>query len=263
MGIVYCIINLVNLKMYVGRTSKGLKSRWKEHSYPYLCTPAAKGLLQRAIHKYKKENFIAIELERCETRKQLGEREMFWIEALQTNVHRHRGFGYNKNDGGLGGGDQNLSKETLQKLADLCRIRMTGRNLTSKHKLNISRTAKGKLKSPETRRKMGENRPKKPVFQFDIATKRIRYFKSTQHAENFVKTNGFPKGGKNGILDSVKFKVVRYNSYWFRITRFSLFQLEQNKNLFMFFDVRGLPSKRLFRSRWGLRKASRGLVDTL
>lgn len=77
MGIIYCITNLINNKMYIGQTSRIWQERWKDH------IDAARDLnnqrpLYRAMRKYGIENFSFSIIEHCPDGK-LNEREQYWI----------------------------------------------------------------------------------------------------------------------------------------------------------------------------------------
>lgn len=85
--IVYKTTNLLNGKFYVGKDSK--------NNPDYLGSGL---ILNRAIKKYGRENFVKEVLEVCATPKQLDERERFWIDKLQATT-----VGYNIAKGGSGG----------------------------------------------------------------------------------------------------------------------------------------------------------------
>lgn len=92
MAYIYKITNLVNGKMYVGQTAFNLQYRLKQHFHD-----AKRGKqrpLCRAIRKYGEENF-SIEL--IEETKFLAEREIYWIQELNTYKK-----GYNATKGGEG-----------------------------------------------------------------------------------------------------------------------------------------------------------------
>lgn len=91
--IVYLTINLINNKKYIGIDSKN--------------NPAYLGsgkILKQAIEKYGAENFEKIILEECDNRKDLLERERYWIELF--NAVESKDF-YNLLKGGLGYSDVN------------------------------------------------------------------------------------------------------------------------------------------------------------
>ncbi len=225
-GIVYCIYCTANGKKYVGFTTKTLMTRWKQHcTIPSKRRPTA---LQHAIIKHGKEMFVIGEIESCNSIEKLKLREQFWIKKLRTNLTTG-GCGYNMNKGGnwiptdrrpdsSGPNNHFFGKTHSLEQRQKWSFERSNRRLTPEWKNKISQAHAGKINSPETRRKMslGKSSTKKPVLQFDLSTKTIRWFTSTKEAERFIKENGYPKGGKNGIKDSIKFKIIRYDSYWIR-----------------------------------------------
>lgn len=87
---IYCIINQVNGKKYVGQ-SRNIESRFKSHMS---CDAKLKTELGEAIRKYGKENFYFIILQECQIN-ELDELERFWIKKLDTYTN-----GYNMTFGG-------------------------------------------------------------------------------------------------------------------------------------------------------------------
>lgn len=85
--VIYKTINLINGKYYVGKDEK--------NNPEYLGSGL---LLNKAIKKYGKENFKKEILEICVNRKELNEREIYWIENLDATKK-----GYNIALGGSGG----------------------------------------------------------------------------------------------------------------------------------------------------------------
>jgi group I intron endonuclease len=99
---VYKLTNKVNGKVYVGKSnnpserlirhfSTAKTGSDQNHKYQ---------LIHKAIAKYGKENFVFKILEECMSEQIAYEQEMAWIEKLKSN---DRKFGYNQNEGGLGG----------------------------------------------------------------------------------------------------------------------------------------------------------------
>ena len=94
-GLIYKITNKLNRMPYVGKTTRSLEVRFKEHT-------KADSYIGRAIRKYGEENFLCEVIEECETPEQLNEREIFWIAFFNCKQPN----GYNQTDGGDGAMDQ-------------------------------------------------------------------------------------------------------------------------------------------------------------
>lgn len=139
--IIYKTINLINGKVYVGQDSNNNPN--------YLGSGI---LLYNAINKYGKENFKKEIIEFCNTRKELNEREIFWIKKLDS---RDRNIGYNISEGGTIG-DQftfHPDKENIRK-----RQQIAKKNLM------------------------------KPVYQYDLNGIFIKKFDSINQAANECET---------------------------------------------------------------------------
>lgn len=102
--IIYKVTNLINNKIYVGYTTKTIEWRWAEH-----CRVAFNKnsqdyneLFKKAIRKYGKENFKIEEIERCSSIEELKQREIFWIDKLNSYAFKEGNWGYNSTLGGDG-----------------------------------------------------------------------------------------------------------------------------------------------------------------
>lgn len=136
--VIYLITNKINGKQYVGQTIHSAEKRFVEHCKPSETTCR---LLNRAIRKYGKEAFDVSVLEEVEARDKLDEREIYWIQQMNTLSPN----GYNLNGGGNGKGG--VSQETREKL----RVAMTGKFDGENNPFF------GKHHSDETRKRMIEN----------------------------------------------------------------------------------------------------------
>lgn len=95
---IYKITNLVNGKIYIGKTKYTKEKRLKEH---FKCAEqGCNTFLYNAIRKYGKENFIIEELDIAKSISELNKKEKFWIDKLDS---RNRLIGYNVAPGGDGG----------------------------------------------------------------------------------------------------------------------------------------------------------------
>lgn len=98
--LIYCTINKINGKRYVGQTEKNPPG--------YL---GSGKILSSAISKYGKQNFRKVIIEVCNNKKLANKREKYWISRLESRVPN----GYNIAPGGTGG-------DTITKHPDRDRI---------------------------------------------------------------------------------------------------------------------------------------------
>jgi group I intron endonuclease len=105
---IYCIENKLDGKKYVGKTTKTIEKRFKQHIK--ISESDTRQHLHNAIRKYKQENFECYLLEDVSYKKLLSEREMYWIKELNT-----KNTGYNETDGGDGSFGRQVSEDTRKK----------------------------------------------------------------------------------------------------------------------------------------------------
>ena len=100
--LIYKITNLINNKIYIGKTTRTLSRRFYEHISRALSNKSEVELayLHYAIKKYGKENFVIEKLDTAETIAELNEKECYWISYYNST---DSAIGYNLTDGGDGG----------------------------------------------------------------------------------------------------------------------------------------------------------------
>ena len=111
--IIYKITNKINGKVYIGQTVQTLKLRVKSHF-----NGSSKCLaLVRAIRKYGRENFTVTQIDKGKNRKDLNEKEMFWIKKYESMGAK----GYNLTQGG-----DNIthSPEAIKKMSEAAKGRV-------------------------------------------------------------------------------------------------------------------------------------------
>lgn len=92
-GFIYVTTNHINNKKYIGQRKYDKYGKWKD----YLGSGI---VLNKAIEKYGKENFSKEIIEKCYSKNELNEKEIYWIEyydAVKSNEF------YNVASGGDGG----------------------------------------------------------------------------------------------------------------------------------------------------------------
>lgn len=152
--IIYKTTNKINGKIYIGMDTK--------NNDKYLGSGL---LLQKAIKKHGLENFKKEIIEHCNSKKQLSEREKYWIKQLNSQNPK---VGYNIADGGHGGNtyteeckskvskmlkNRIVSEETRKKMSNSRK----GKNyLTEESKKRISQAHKGKKLSEAHKEKLKE-----------------------------------------------------------------------------------------------------------
>lgn len=175
MGYIYCITNLINSKKYVGKTTSNLKRRFREHCSDAFKERCEKRPLYDAMRKYGIENFRIQELEYVEDDALLSEREIYWINELETYGCR----GYNATKGG----DGSILYDHTE-IIELYNLGYSPNNIANKMKCDVSTVYKV-LKAQG----MKVSKLKK-VDQYDMAGNYIQTFESLKQAGQWLLDHG-------------------------------------------------------------------------
>ena len=98
MIIIYKITNLINGKVYIGQTIRPMEERFERHLRDAKNNLLPDNKFHRAIRKYGEENFQIEKIDEASTKKELNEKEIYWIKYFNS-VEK----GYNASPGGDGG----------------------------------------------------------------------------------------------------------------------------------------------------------------
>lgn len=102
-GYIYKITNIVNGKIYIGKTKYSIESRFRGHikcAHREDTHSNTGSYLHKAINKYGEDNFIIEVLDIAESLSELNEKEKYWIFTLNSC---DKFIGYNIAKGGDGG----------------------------------------------------------------------------------------------------------------------------------------------------------------
>lgn len=221
---VYKITNLVNGKLYIGKTNN-INNRWNSHcSEANLCRKRYP--LYLAMKKYGVENFKIEMLETLENEEKCFQRETYWIEFFKTNIVKYgHDFGYNLSDGGEGpsghkdtpeqkkrksirqtGNNNNFygkthSKESRKRISDARK----GKSISDDAKKKISEKLRGKPKSEETKKRMSDAFTGRRYTQ----KQRENMGKSKRGKPNYKK-----RGSKHHNAKTTENEVIEIRLYW-------------------------------------------------
>lgn len=146
---IYCIRNLVSGRHYVG-SGKRISHRWKSHRHLLRDGRHHSRTLQRSWNKHGEEAFSFDVLELVDDLSQLVAREQFWINALHA-ADPNRGFNVSPTAGNCLG--VRHTSETRSKLS----AQRKGRTKSPEHRKAIGDAQKGKIISEEQKRTAAEN----------------------------------------------------------------------------------------------------------
>lgn len=183
---VYKIVNKINGDFYIGKTSKSIESRWKQHLY--YANKGSETYLYKAMKKYGVDNFSIELLEEVE--KDLNIREIFWIEKLEPK--------YNMTSGGDGGDTSNTPKykeymKLHSKLISGENNPFYGKKHTEETKRKISEKKKGSKHTEESKKKisaanLGRKMPRDAVERVRLKISKT-YYLTDPEGNDIVVTN--------------------------------------------------------------------------
>ncbi|OPA77516.1 hypothetical protein BVG16_13775 [Paenibacillus selenitireducens] len=199
---IYVIRNIINEKKYIGYTSKGYKTRFRLHikeayegnTSRYLC---------KAIRKYGKENFTVELLETVETHELAVEKEIYYIQKMNTFAHKKGSHGYNATLGGEGVNGKLVPQSMRDKMSKIKKDQLAwvGKNnpmykkgyliAGDKHPLfgkNHSSETKSKISQSNKGRHIGINNPASKLtecYSLECKTGKIEMFSSFYEMQQF------------------------------------------------------------------------------
>lgn len=173
-GIIYKATNIINGKVYIGQTTNTINRRRTEHYYNAM-NGDSNQVFYRAIRKYGKDSFSWEIIDKADTKKELCEKEIYWIEYYNSYIGKKDCNGYNMSIGGETNKGAILSKETRRKMS-VSRAgkgnAMYGRKMTDAQKERLRKIA------------TSENNPtNKPVIKLSLDGKILdRYHSCAESA---------------------------------------------------------------------------------
>ena len=186
--VIYCYINKINGKKYVGQTKGTLKNRHRQHMYE--ANNIGHGFnyhLHNSIRKYGIENF-ELDILNMSDDYSIDMLEKYYIEKWNLT---NRNNGYNSS---TGGNDCLYTEERNKKISEYHK----GKPKSENAKQNMSKTAKKRLENKENHNMYGKHH-----------TEESRRKISENHA-NF-KGEKHPQYGKKGKESKNSIKVIQYD----------------------------------------------------
>lgn len=156
---IYKITCKNNGKIYIGKTHKTAKDRWRRHvneANNYTIDT----LFARAIRKYGEDAFVIETIDSASTAKELQNKEQYWIKYYKSNI-----YGYNMTPGG--DGNNTYERKTEDEMNEI--------------KNKIRNTKLGK-KNPHSTKVKCKNINTKEVMHFDTVNECSAYFNKTDHS---------------------------------------------------------------------------------
>ena len=130
-GIIYLLIDAINDKEYIGKTTRSFKARFNQHK-------KGNQYIDRVIKKRGDDLIVTAILKECENQEELDRWEKHFIRSRDTLAPN----GYNLREGGEGG---KLCAEAVAKLS----VALTGKKKSSEHVAKVALALKGRKQPPE------------------------------------------------------------------------------------------------------------------
>lgn len=162
---IYKITNKINNKIYIGQVyNKTVQDRFNRH----IKEANSKNpiLVDRAIYKYGKDNFIVKQIDEATSLKELNQKEKYWIKFYNST---DKNIGYNLTAGGDGG--NTYLYKTPEEMDEI------------KHKLSISNSGKNNGMSKQIK---ALNVNTNEIIHFETLNEALKYFNHKQKG-TFIK----------------------------------------------------------------------------
>ena len=96
---IYKITNIINNKIYIGQVyNKSVQDRFVRHIKE--ANPYSRSIVDKAIAKYGKDNFIVEQIDEATSLEELNQKEKYWIKYYNST---NKKIGYNLTSGGKDG----------------------------------------------------------------------------------------------------------------------------------------------------------------
>ena len=213
MNKIYKITNLVNHKVYIGKTQLSIEERFKEHVRDSRRECEEKRPLYDAMNKYGVENFVIELIEDNISDEDINNKEQFYIKQYNSYIGFENSNGYNAT---LGGDGKKYKNWNLQEIIDLynngnsCAAIARQLNLDASYIRKILKNNGIEVLSTQERAIKEQG---KIVYQLDIDTNEIiNKFDSVGQANIAL-----GKDRRNGtIRDALRGRRGHHNAYGYK-----------------------------------------------
>ncbi|MCE5220099.1 MAG: GIY-YIG nuclease family protein [Clostridium sp.] len=157
---IYMIKNLINNKVYIGKTEERFYDRMIHHRCLLRNGTHNNKHLQRSFNKYGEQNFKFEILHICNRNDNINELEKHYISLYDAYNN-----GYNQTLGGEGTLGHKLSEEAKKTIGEKNRINMIGKKFSKETKNKMSESHKGYIKTEEHRQNLSKSLTGKTISE--------------------------------------------------------------------------------------------------
>ena len=203
MAYIYKIVNDINGKIYIGKTSNTVEERFKEHIQDSKKKRCEKRPLYDAMNKYGIENFRIEQIEEVKNDKIASEREQFWINQLRTYIGFIDCNGYNAT---LGGDSKRYYdyQEIANKYMELKNQKETAKFFNCDVETVRKACVENNIEIISSQQ-IAKDRQKKCVQMYDLNENFIQEFETMKDAAIWVIENKLTTSNKiDGVRSSIR-----------------------------------------------------------
>ena len=203
MAYIYKIVNDINGKIYIGKTSNTVEERFKEHIQDSKKKRCEKRPLYDAMNKYGIENFRIEQIEEVKNDEVASEREQFWINQLRTYI----GFiDCNRYNATLGGDSKRYYdyQEIANKYMELKNQKETAKFFNCDVETVRKACVENNIEIISSQQ-IAKDRQKKCVQMYDLENNFIQEFETMKDAAIWVIENKLTTSNKiDGVRSSIR-----------------------------------------------------------
>ena len=203
MAYIYKIINNINQKIYIGKTSSTIEKRFKEHCNDSKKERCEKRPLYDAMNKYGIENFTVEKVEEVENDEIASQREIYWINKLRTYIGFNDCNGYNAP---LGGDSRRISDNQIiaKKYLELKSQKETAKYFQCDVE-TVKKACQENNIEIISSQQIAKDAQKKCVKMYDLENNFIQEFETMKDAAIWVIENKLTTSNKiDGVRSSIR-----------------------------------------------------------
>ena len=203
MAYIYKIVNDINGKIYIGKTSNTVEERFKEHIQDSKKKRCEKRPLYDAMNKYGIGNFRIEQIEEVKNDEIASEREIYWINKLRTYIGFNDCNGYNAT---LGGDSKRYYdyQEIANKYMELKNQKETAKFFNCDVETVRKACVENNIEIISSQQ-IAKDRQKKCVKMYDLENNFIQEFETMKDAAIWVIENKLTTSNKiDGVRSSIR-----------------------------------------------------------
>ena len=203
MAYIYKIVNKINNKIYIGKTSSTVEERFKEHCNDSKKARCEKRPLYDAMNKYGIDKFYIEMIEQVPNDEIASQREIYWIKTLRTYIGFKDCNGYNAT---LGGDSKRYYdyKQIAEKYLELKNQKETANYFNCDIETVRKACVEQNIQIISSQQ-IARDRQKKPILMYNLQGEFIQEFETMKDGAIWVIENKLTQSTKiDGVRSSIR-----------------------------------------------------------